>query len=228
MPVRSVFSGDLIIKVHSFVTGPFQENTYLIVNEDQKAGIFIDPGDEPERLIQFAREHQVKPAAIINTHGHLDHTGAVSALKQEFGIPFYLHNNESAILASSEASYALFGLPVQSAPAVDYWLSDDKPVLVGNMEIRIILTPGHTPGGVCLKTANHVFVGDTLFRGSVGRTDLPGGNWDQLEASLVKLLQTISDDDIIHCGHGPDTDRITEMHSNPFISNLKDRISGNN
>lgn len=192
---------------------------------NSKYALFIDPGDEAQRLIETVEQLQITPLAIINTHAHLDHIGAVAELKDHFGIPFYLHRNEKPVLDSAESSYQMFGLPPRKAPVVDSWLEVDQPLEIGPFSITCIATPGHTPGGVCLRIDDHVFTGDTLFRGSIGRTDLPGGNWSELETSLVHLFQHLNAEDHIHCGHGPDTNRELELSGNPFVRPLQHRIA---
>ncbi|MFH1852030.1 MAG: MBL fold metallo-hydrolase [Candidatus Neomarinimicrobiota bacterium] len=210
-------------RVHSFAVGPFQENTYLVESTDREA-LFIDPGDEAARLIRAAESLAIRPLAIINTHAHLDHIGAVAELKDHFRIPFYLHRAEKPVLDSYEYTGRLFGVAVGATPRVDHWLDGAPELKIGSFTLNCLETPGHTPGGLCLKINRHVFVGDTLFYGSIGRTDLPGGSWEQLEASLVYLLQSLDENDIVHSGHGPDTSRAAEMAGNPFIRQLRQRI----
>ncbi len=161
----------------------------------------------------------------MNTHAHLDHIGAVKVLKEHFDIPFYLHHKEEPVLAGYSHSCAMFGLPVQPTPTVDYWLANTDELGIGPFKLGYLKTPGHTPGGICIWVENHVFVGDTLFNGSVGRTDLPGGSWSTLEDSLVKLFKRLTDNDIIYSGHGPATNRQTELSENPFVLQLRSRIA---
>ncbi len=215
----------MTIKVHSLITGPFQENAFLVEETGTKTGLFIDPGDDAERLVKLVYQLDVSPLAIINSHAHLDHIGAVEELKAHYKIPFYLHPLEKPILDSVEYSYQMFGLPSRKTPAVDQWLKVDNPLVIGKFNIICIATPGHTPGGVCFRIDQHVFCGDTLFHGSIGRTDLPGGNWSDLEDSLVRLFKQLQPGDQIHCGHGPDTDLGMELSGNPFIRPLQNRIA---
>ena len=224
MSRRFVLSGDLAIKVHNFVVGPFQENTFLVVEPDSRQALFIDPGADPDKLIAGCDELQVKPVAILNTHAHVDHVGAVSGLVQRYEIPFYLHQNEEQILSHYESACIMFGLPTGTPPVVNHWFQKDDELVIGPFTITCIETPGHTPGGTCFRIGHHVFVGDTLFYGSVGRVDLPGGNWHQLEESLVKLFSNLEQEDIVHCGHGPDTNRDNELQQNPYIGPLQIRI----
>ena len=145
----------------------------------QKKALIIDPGDDENTIIDFINSEKLKPLAILNTHAHLDHIGAVSRLQEIFEISFYLHKKEKMILDLYEDSCEMFGLAAKKKPTVDEWITDHKNLTFKEFEVNIINTPGHTPGGLCYEISEHLFVGDTLFRGSVGRTDLPGGNWDQ-------------------------------------------------
>ena len=165
------------------------------------------------------------PVAIINTHAHLDHIGAVSQLKQIYDIPFYLHEDEALILDTYKDTCDFFGVEQREKPEVDIWLKDDREILINNFKINLFHTPGHTPGGICIKVDNHLFVGDTIFHGSVGRTDLPGGSWEKLESSLINLVKSMDPDIILHSGHGPDTTLVNEIEKNPFLIALNDRLN---
>lgn len=211
--------------VEKIITGPFQENTYIIWYEGSSDSIIIDPGDDEFLIIDMLKNKALKPLAIVNTHAHLDHIGAVSALKKKYSIPFYLHKNEKFILDSYEESCAMFGLPARETPTVDIWIKNNKQIQINNFEIDLILTPGHTPGGICIKLENHLFVGDTLFRDSIGRTDLPGGDHDTLETSLFKIFKSLDHKMITHSGHGIDSTLIHELNNNPFLFSFKKRLN---
>ena len=204
--------------------GPFQENSFIAWQKGLVPCLVIDPGDEPGLIQNAIEEEDLEPVAIINTHAHLDHIGAVTELKKEFGIPFYLHKEEIFVLNNFERDRAFFCMVPQGVPKVDQWYGSDE-LNIGSYTIRIIATPGHTPGGTCLVISDHIFTGDTLFAGSVGRTDLPGGNWDTLCSSLVKLMKEIPADYILHPGHGPDTTMKTEMSQNPFLFPLLSQVN---
>lgn len=206
------------LSVKKIETGPFQENTFLVRSNDNNDLLILDPGDDSGVLIDLIRNHHWNPVAILNTHAHLDHIGAVAALKEEFAIPFYLPEEEEENLASYQQSCTMFGLQPGKQPEVNHWVKD--AVIIGNFEIEVIRTPGHTTGSTCYRISGHVFTGDTLFKMSVGRTDLPGGNWEQLKSSLKKLMIELDDDDIIHSGHGPDTTMGMEKQRNPFLIQL--------
>ena len=204
--------------VEKIVTGPFQENTFVVRSVESNQTLIIDPGDDEVRIIEFIRSKKLIPLAILNTHAHLDHIGAVSKLKESFNIPFYLHEEEKMILDHYEESCEMFGLLPKQKPKVDKWLKNHKSLTIKDFKVKIINTPGHTPGGVCYEIDNHIFVGDTIFKGSVGRTDLPGGNWDNLKKSLFQLIDTVNHEKIVHSGHGDDTTLKHELVSNPFLN----------
>ena len=204
--------------VEKIVTGPFQENTFVVRSVESNQTLIIDPGDDEVRIIEFIRSKKLIPLAILNTHAHLDHIGAVSKLKESFNIPFYLHEEEKMILDHYEESCEMFGLLPKQKPKVDKWLKNHKSLTIKDFKVKIINTPGHTPGGVCYEIDNHIFVGDTIFKGSVGRTDLPGGNWDNLKKSLFQLIDTVNHEKIVHSGHGDDTTLKHELVSNPFLT----------
>ena len=203
--------------VDKIITGPFQENTFIVRSAESTQTLIIDPGDDEDVIIEFIRSKKLKPLAILNTHAHLDHIGAVSKLQESFDIPFYLHEEEKMILDHYEESCEMFGLLPKQKPKVDKWLTNHKTLTFKGFKVEIINTPGHTPGGVCYEIDNHVFVGDTIFKGSVGRTDLPGGNLDNLKKSLLQLIDNVSHEKIIHSGHGDDTTIKDELVSNPFL-----------
>ena len=203
--------------VDKIITGPFQENTFIVRSAESTQALIIDPGDDEDVIIEFIRSKKLKPLAILNTHAHLDHIGAVSKLQESFDIPFYLHEEEKMILDHYEESCEMFGLLPKQKPKVDKWLTNHKTLTFKGFKVEIINTPGHTPGGVCYEIDNHVFVGDTIFKGSVGRTDLPGGNLDNLKKSLLQLIDNVSHEKIIHSGHGDDTTIKHELVSNPFL-----------
>lgn len=215
------------INVTQIVVGPFQENTFVLADGENQSALIFDPGDEADRIADFLQNQQLQPLAILNTHAHIDHIGAVAELQRRFTIPFYLWQAEEPVLAGYPQACAMFGMPAGVAPQVDEWITDEERLSIGSFEVGIIRTPGHTPGGLCYTVNEHVFAGDTLFNGSVGRTDLPGGSWSKLENSLVKLMNKINNEQIIHCGHGPDTSKTGEMQGNPFLAQLRNRIAPN-
>ena len=199
--------------------GPFQENGYVVGDPDTRDAVLIDPGDEPERFDALLASHGLVPRLVVNTHAHLDHVGAVAALQARHRVPFLLHPGDRTWLEGLEMQARMFGLATPARPVVDRWLADGEELALGGRAFRVIHTPGHTPGGVCLffPAERLLFTGDTLFAGSVGRTDFPGGSWDQLEASIVERLFPLGDDVVFHSGHGPASTLGEERRTNPFV-----------
>ena len=211
--------------IKKIVTGPFKENSFIAWYSGSPDAVLVDPGDDEHLIIQMLEDNNLKPIAIINTHAQLDHIGAVHPLKEKYQIPFYLHEGEKFILDTYEETCRMFGIPPKQAPEVDIWFKEERKITVGDFSFNTVNTPGHTPGGACLKIENHIFVGDTLFKGSVGRTDLPGGDWNTLESSLIHLIKKVKHGCIVHSGHGPDTTLEFEIRRNPFLIPLKDKVS---
>lgn len=213
------------LQVHSLITGPFQENSYILSDMLSKDCILIDPGDEAEKICYFIDSNKFNPIAIINTHAHLDHIGAVQEIKNIYNIPFYLHYLEKPILESYPMSCRLFGITVKPIPTVDNWIQEGGELNIGTFKFSIIETPGHTPGGCCFLIEKLLFVGDTLFHGSVGRTDLPGGDWVMLEESLLYVMENVKSDVTVYSGHGIETNLRIEKEKNPFLISIKSNLN---
>ena len=207
----------MTLKFETIVNGPFQENCYLVWEEETKQGIFVDPGDEAPRLIRTARFLGVDVKAVYNTHGHIDHAGAAAAVCEEFGVKFAMHPADAFLLEGLPEQARMFGIPPMAVPHVDLELKDGDALAVGSSRGEVIHTPGHTPGGVCFRFGDVVLVGDTLFAGSIGRTDLPGGSTRQLLASIRDRLLTLPGDTRALSGHGPATSIGVEKKHNPFL-----------
>ena len=212
------------LNVKCIVTGPFRENSYLVWYKNSSCCIIIDPGDNPELIVEEINKNNFEPLAIVNTHAHLDHIGGVGTIQKKYKIPFYLHQNEKIILNNYTRDCRYFGIDSNSPPIVDYWFDSGKLELK-EFTIKLLETPGHTPGGTCLVIEEHVFTGDTIFCGSIGRTDLPGGNWETLCDSLVKLMNDLPSDYILHPGHGQITSLSEEMSQNPFLIPLLNKVN---
>jgi hydroxyacylglutathione hydrolase len=204
--------------VDTETVGPFQENTFLLRPGDAPHTLIIDPGDEPERLIARIQGDQLVPVAILNTHAHLDHIGAVVPLIRMYDLPFYLHPADLPILKDAPEHARMFGVRVPEVPAVDFELADGDVLELAGLRITVLHTPGHTPGGVSFAVDGRLFAGDALFKGSVGRTDLPGGDWETLRDSLLNRIMTLDDETVVHSGHGPDTTVGHERRTNPFLA----------
>ncbi|MHA2621312.1 MAG: MBL fold metallo-hydrolase [bacterium JZ-2024 1] len=221
--------GDLrmgTLKIVRWVVGPVMENTYLVYDEETKEGIFIDPGDEADALIRGAEDIGVIIKRIVNTHGHIDHIGAVSAIQKHWEAPFALHSGDRDLVENAPYFGRLIGLPFYSEiPVVNEYLEDGNKIFVGTNEGRVIETPGHTAGGICIyfEEDRVLFSGDTLFRGSIGRTDFPGAEYDTLIRSIRKKLWTLPDDTLVYPGHGEVTTIGLEKRYNPFVGGATHR-----
>lgn len=211
-----------MLRVETFTFNPFQENTYLLINEHNECWI-IDPGmygaDEEKSLFNYIAEHQLKPQQIINTHAHIDHVLGVDAVKQKYNIPFGMHRLEEPVLANAGGSAMLFGFQFGATPVVDFFIPEDKALQLGNDTVAVRLAPGHSPGSIIFyyEPGQWAIGGDVLFLGSVGRSDLPGGNHDTLMNSIQSQLYTLPDETVVHPGHGPATHVGHEKKTNPFI-----------
>ena len=197
--------------------GPIMANCFILGCEETLHAAVIDPGDEADRILTSLAESQLTLDYIINTHGHFDHVGANKRLKDASNAPILIHALDAPMLNQLAAEASAWGLTTENSPAPDRTIDEGDTVSVGNITLTVIHTPGHTPGGVSLKTQGHVFVGDTLFSGSIGRTDFPGGNFETLKASIQKKLFALDDDVQVYTGHGPQTTIGQERRYNPFV-----------
>jgi hydroxyacylglutathione hydrolase len=194
---------------------PFYKNGFVIGCERTREAVLIDPGDEVDELIGAVRDLDVRH--ILLTHAHVDHVTGVAAAKDAFAVPVYLHRDDLFLYERTVEQGAMFGFKVRQPPPIDVHF-DGSPIAFGDYEVRVHHTPGHCPGGVCLQVRDHLFVGDTLFAGSIGRTDLPGGNYDVLMQSITQVLFPLGDASLVHPGHGPDTTIGRERQGNPFVT----------
>jgi glyoxylase-like metal-dependent hydrolase (beta-lactamase superfamily II) len=192
-------------------------NCFILGCEETLRAAVIDPGDEADRILTSLAESQLTLDYIINTHGHFDHVGANKRLKDASHAPILIHALDAPMLNQLAASASAWGLTIENSPSPDRTIDEGDTVSVGNITLTVIHTPGHTPGGVSLKTPGHVFVGDTLFSGSIGRTDFPGGSFETLRASIQEKLFALDDDVQVYTGHGPQTTIGQERRYNPFV-----------
>lgn len=210
--------------IESAAVGPFFKNGYVIGCERTRQAVFIDPGDEVEQLLSFIAANQLQVTHILLTHAHVDHVSGVAEAKRALGVPILLHQDDLFIYQNAVRTGMMFGLTVEEPPPVDRYYAADEVIPFGDYEVRVAHTPGHCPGGVCLAVsrkgdpgAPHLFVGDTLFAGSIGRTDLPGGDYNTLLRAITGVLFKFPDDSIVYSGHGPETTIGREKTTNPFV-----------
>jgi hydroxyacylglutathione hydrolase len=201
---------------------PFYKNGFVVGCGRTRQGIVIDPGDEVDQLLAAVREHELDIRHILLTHAHVDHITGVAAAKHELSAPVYLHRDDLFLYEAAVEQGAMFGFKVSPQPPPDVFY-DGSAIEFGDFEVKVHHTPGHCPGGVCLRVAargngeTHLFVGDTLFAGSIGRTDLPGGDYERLMRSITEVIFPLGDAAIVHPGHGPDTTVARERATNPFV-----------
>lgn len=210
----------MILEVRA--VAPFYKNGFVAACERTREAVIIDPGDEVDLLLGAVRDLDVEVSRVLLTHAHVDHVSGVAAVKDALDAPVYLHRDDLFLYDSAVEQGALFGLRIRQPPPVDAFY-DGSPLGFGDYLVRVHHTPGHCPGGVCLQVtpaaggATHLFVGDTLFAGSIGRTDLPGGDYEVLMRSITEVLLPLGDSAIVHPGHGPDTTIGRERTTNPFL-----------
>ncbi len=210
-----------MLKINTYTLGPIQTNCYLIRDEKDNC-LIIDPGEEGQRIIAEIEKLALTPVAILLTHGHFDHIGAVDTVRNHFEIPVYIHEVEAETLTdpAKNGSVRYPSLPPVQNGEADHLITTEGMMKVGPFTFEVRHTPGHSPGSVTFvfQEAQFAVVGDTLFRGSVGRTDLPGGDTNTLLASIHDKLLTLDDEMVIYPGHGPSTTPQLEMDSNPFLN----------
>ncbi len=198
-------------------TGPLEVNCYLIGCENSRHIFVVDPGDDADRIITMIANLRLIPQAVIATHGHLDHLGDIKTVQERFNIPFWIHSDDAPLVAALPAQATAFGLHLSGIPVIDRHLEHDQFLPLGDMEWRIIHTPGHSPGSICLQSDLTLLSGDTLFAGSVGRCDLPGGDWTRLQESIRTRLLTLDESTVVYPGHGTSTTIGAEKSDNPFL-----------
>ena len=210
-------------KVHTLVVGRLQTNCYIL--QSDSTALVVDPGDEPERILRFLTDIAVKPSRIIATHTHFDHVLGVDSIRDKFQIPFLIHHDDLSMLESMQSRVRqIMDFSVPPPPKVDQFLRDGESIAFGEDRVKVIHTPGHSPGSISLVGPRFVLTGDALFNQSIGRTDLPGGDLDTLVRSITERLFTLDDDTIVYPGHGPETSIGDEKLANPFVGQVTKRI----
>jgi hydroxyacylglutathione hydrolase len=207
--------------LQGFPVGPVGANCYLFGDDATRDVFVIDAGDEPDRILEALRRLGARTTALVNTHGHFDHLQGVDAVRRATGAPFWIHEAERDTLEHGPArAKMIFGLDLPASPVPDRWLAEGDRLAVGGLTLTVRHSPGHSPGGVCLVGDGIAFVGDTLFAGSIGRTDLPGADMETLLASIARVLLPLPDGTVCYPGHGPPTTIGQEKRTNPFIASL--------
>lgn len=201
-----------------FTNGAFEENCYLAIDEKTRDAVVIDPGSQPENIINWIKKSDCHVKYVLNTHGHSDHIGANTAVCEEFNVKLGIHPLDAPMLTDTKMNLSSYwGDPVLSKKA-DFLLNENDTVKIGDNELRVIHTPGHTPGGICLVDKDFIFSGDSLFAGSVGRTDFPGGSMTDLIKNLKEKIMTLPDSVHVYPGHGSSTTISEERTYNPYFS----------
>jgi hydroxyacylglutathione hydrolase len=209
--------------LESAAAPPFFKNGFVLACEDTREAVYIDPGDEVDELLAFIAREKLTPKAILVTHAHVDHVSGVARAKRTLQVPVHLHRDDHFLYDQAVAHGRMFGLQIEQPPPVDVFYEGAGPYTFGEYDVFVHHTPGHCPGGVCLQVGRRgtsgkdLFVGDTLFAGSIGRTDLPGGDYDTLIRSITGVLFGFGDDARVYSGHGPETTIGQERRTNPFL-----------
>ena len=202
--------------VNKLVVGPLASNCYIVGSEFNKEGMIIDPGDEAKRILKKVEELKLDIKSIVLTHGHIDHIGALKEVKEATKAEVAIHGDDAGII-QGQALNTLFDISYPIPPPPDKLLKDGDSIDIGDLHFLVVHTPGHTQGGISLLGEGVVFTGDALFNYGIGRTDLPGGNSNQLMNSLHTKLMVLPDNTVVYPGHGPDTTIGAEREANPFL-----------
>jgi hydroxyacylglutathione hydrolase len=203
--------------LETLVVGMIQANCYVLGDEQSGEAVVVDPGGDAPKILRKLTDRKLKPVAIVGTHGHFDHIEALASLKRATGAPILVHKGDLPLIQGMTGQAALFGVRVEASPPPDRFLEEGDRIAFGGYALEVLHTPGHSPGSVSLRLEKTVFVGDLLFAGSIGRTDLQGGDYDTLIASVRQKIFTLPDDTLVYPGHGPETTVATEKRTNPFF-----------
>jgi len=200
------------------VVGPIQANCYVLGCERTKEAAVIDPGGDVDKILMTLTKDKLHCVTIINTHGHFDHTGDNKRLKEVTGAKLVIHRADAPMILQQGSNGSLWGMEVEDSPPPDLYVEERDVITFGDISLQVLHTPGHSRGGISLLSDKMVFVGDTLFAGSIGRTDLPGGDYETLIRNVKEKIFPLGDDVVIYPGHGPKTTVGRERRSNPFFA----------
>lgn len=211
---------DCSLRIHPFVAGPLANNVFLLADAETRQAALIDPGYDSEFILAHIEREGLRLAAILCTHGHFDHVAGVPFFKAQTDAPLYLHEGDVELARHAEEQARMFGMECPNSPSPDVIWQGGETYRLGSTTFAVRHTPGHSPGSVSLVTEGLVFVGDVLFQGSVGRTDLPGGDFHTLMDSIHRVLFALPEETRVCCGHGPETTIGREKRFNPFCRQL--------
>jgi glyoxylase-like metal-dependent hydrolase (beta-lactamase superfamily II) len=216
-----------MIRIDTLTVGMFQSNCFVVSCTETAKAVLVDCGDEGERILDTVESMGVSVTAIINTHAHLDHVAGLPEVIADLGVPVWMHRDDVPLYEGLDGQAAMFGLTAPPRVAIDRYIEDGETFAVGNASGRFIHAPGHSPGSVCLYFAGErppqLICGDVLFMGSIGRTDLPGGDYGTIMRTLEERFLPLPDDTVVYPGHGPTTTIGDEKRSNPFVAPLARR-----
>lgn len=205
------------VQVEQLVVGFLESNCYIAYCTESRKAIIIDPGEDADNILEIIERLNLKPAMIVNTHAHGDHIGAIREIKERFDIPLAIHEADAEMLVNPNLNLSsMFGLPI-AAPPADILLKDNDTIEFEDRVIKVLHTPGHTPGGISLLLDKHLFTGDALFRMTIGRTDFPGASHEQLIQAIRDKILPLPDDTIVYPGHGGTTTVGDERKDNPYL-----------
>lgn len=213
-----------MLRIDTLTVGMFQSNCFVVCCTETDRAVLVDCGEEPERILQTVDSMGVKVTAVINTHAHLDHVAGLPEVVAALGVPVWMHRADVPLYEGIEGQAAMFGLTAPGRVAIDRFVEDGESFQVGNVGGSFILAPGHSPGSVCLyfggEDPPQLICGDVLFMGSIGRTDLPGGDYATIMRTLASRFLPLPDETVVHPGHGPATTIGHEKQFNPFLAPL--------
>jgi len=207
-----------MLRIEQLVVGPLQVNCYIAYDEDTREAMIIDPGDDAEDILGVIQLHGLLPRLIVCTHGHFDHIGAVAAIKKT-GAEIILHRSDLPLYERADDQASIWGYSLDQPPTPDIFVSEGDILAIGNIKARVFHTPGHSPGSICLLHENMLVTGDTIFAGSIGRTDFQGGSLSEMKRSFRRIIDMPPDTTLLP-GHGPGSTVARERETNFFIHEL--------